>query len=86
LTRPTPVCVKECRAATVNTLAMPRSSALGEASATQQPDVKAAAVQRMRAKAQAAGNFKSSPEIKVVQESPQTIVIQPANPQIVYVL
>ena len=60
------------------------TSALGEASATQQGDVMAA-VQRMRAKAQAAGNLKSSPEIKVVQESPQTIVIQPANPQIVYV-
>jgi len=60
------------------------ASALGEASATQQPDVMAA-VQRMRAKAQAAGNLKSSPEIKVIQESPQTIVIQPANPQIVYV-
>jgi hypothetical protein len=60
------------------------TSVLGEASATQQPDVMAA-VQRMRAKAQAAGNLKSSPEIKVVQESPQTIVIQPANPQIVYV-
>ncbi len=60
------------------------TSALGEASATQQPDVMAA-VQRMRAKAKAAGNLKSTPEIKVVQESPQTIVIQPANPQIVYV-
>jgi hypothetical protein len=60
------------------------TSALGEASATQQPDVMAA-VQRMRAKAQAAGNLKSSPEIKVIQERPQTIVIQPANPQIVYV-
>jgi hypothetical protein len=60
------------------------TSALGEASATQQPAVMTA-VQRMRAKAQAAGNLKSSPEIKVVQESPQTIVIQPANPQIVYV-
>jgi Protein of unknown function (DUF3300) len=60
------------------------TSALGEASATQQPDVMAA-VQRMRAKAQAVGNLKSSSEIKVVQESPQTIVIQPANPQIVYV-
>ena len=60
------------------------TSALGEASATQQPDVMAA-VQRMRAKAQAADNLKSSAEIKVVQESPQTIVIQPANPQVVYV-
>ena len=44
-----------------------------------------AAIQRMRAKAYAAGNLKSSPEIKVVQETPQTIIIQPANPQIVYV-
>jgi hypothetical protein len=60
------------------------TSALGEASAKQQPDVMAA-VQRMRARAQAAGNLKSSAEIKVVQESPQTIVIQPANPQVVYV-
>jgi hypothetical protein len=60
------------------------TSTLGEASATQQPDVMAA-VQRMRAKAQAAGNLKSSPEIKVIQESPQTIIIQPANPQVVYV-
>jgi hypothetical protein len=60
------------------------TSALGEASAMQQPDLMAA-VQRMRAKAYAAGNLKSSPEIKIVQESPQVIVIQPANPQVVYV-
>jgi len=60
------------------------TSALGEAAATQQPDVMAA-VQRMRAKAYAAGNLKSGPQIKVVQESPQTIIIQPSNPQVVYV-
>src|SRR5580700_7853235 len=60
------------------------TSALGEASSMQQQDVMAA-IQRMRAKAYAAGNLKSGPEIKVVQETPQTIVIQPANPQIVYV-
>jgi hypothetical protein len=60
------------------------TSALGEASATQQADVMAA-VQRMRAKALAAGNLKSGPEIKVEQPAPQTIVIQPANPQVVYV-
>ncbi len=60
------------------------TSSLGEASATQQQDVMQA-IQRMRAKAYAAGNLKSSSEIKVVQEAPQTIVIQPANPQIVYV-
>jgi hypothetical protein len=60
------------------------TSALGEASATQQQDVMAA-IQRMRAKAQAAGTLKSGSQITVVQEAPQTIVIQPANPQIVYV-
>jgi len=60
------------------------TSALGEASATQQQDVMDA-IQRMRAKAQAAGNLTSGPQIKVVQDNPQTIVIQPANPQVVYV-
>jgi hypothetical protein len=60
------------------------TSALGEAAATQQQDVMAA-IQRMRAKAYAAGNLKSGPQIKVVQESPQTIIIQPSNPQVVYV-
>jgi len=60
------------------------TSALGEASALQQQDVMAA-VQRMRAKAYAAGNLKSGPEIRVIQQSPQTIIIQPANPQVVYV-
>jgi hypothetical protein len=60
------------------------TSALGEASGTQQQDVMAA-IQNMRTKAYAAGNLKSGKEIKVVQESPQVIVIQPANPQVVYV-
>ena len=60
------------------------TSTLGEAATTQRGDVMAA-IQRMRTKAQAAGNLKSSSEIKVVQESPQTIVIQPANPQVIYV-
>ncbi len=60
------------------------TSALGDASATQQEDT-LAAVQRMRAQAYAAGNLKSGTEIKVVQQSPQIIVIEPANPQIVYV-
>jgi hypothetical protein len=60
------------------------TSSLGEASATQQQDVMEA-IQRMRVKAYAAGNLKTSSEIKVVQENPQTIIIQPANPQIVYV-
>jgi hypothetical protein len=60
------------------------TSALGDASATQQEDT-LAAVQRMRAQAYAAGNLKSGSQIKVVQQSPQVIVIEPANPQIVYV-
>jgi Protein of unknown function (DUF3300) len=60
------------------------TSALGDVSANQQGDVMAA-IQRMRAKAYAAGNLKSGEQIKVVQESPSVIVIQPANPQIVYV-
>ena len=33
----------------------------------------------------AAGNLKSGSQITVVQQSPQTIVIQPTNPQVVYV-
>ncbi len=44
-----------------------------------------AAVQTLRAKAKDAGTLKSTPQITVVQQTPQTIVIQPANPQVVYV-
>ena len=60
------------------------TSSLGEAYHNQQAAVMSA-VQALRAKAQAAGNLKTTPQITVVQQSPQTIVIQPANPQIVYV-
>src|SRR4029077_19252246 len=60
------------------------TSSLGEAYHTQAADVMSA-VQFLRAKAQAAGNLKSSEQIKVVQESPHVIVIEPANPQVVYV-
>jgi len=60
------------------------TSALGDAAFNQQADVMAA-IQKLRKQAKDAGNLKSSPEIKVVQESPQTIVIQQANPQVVYV-
>src|SRR5271170_3336038 len=60
------------------------TSSLGQAFDNQQADVMAA-VQTMRAQAQAAGNLKSTSEIQVVQQSPQTIVIQPANPDEVYV-
>jgi hypothetical protein len=60
------------------------TSALGEAYHLQAADVMAA-VQVLRAKAQAAGNLKSSAQLTVVQQSPQVIVIQPSNPQVVYV-
>jgi Protein of unknown function (DUF3300) len=60
------------------------TSQLGDASANRQADVMAA-IQRMRAKAYAAGNLKSGDQIKVVKESPNIIVIQPANPQVIYV-
>jgi len=50
------------------------TSSLGEAYHTQAADVMSA-VQFLRAKAQAAGNLKSSEQIKVVQQSPQVIVI-----------
>ena len=60
------------------------TSSLGEAYHTQTAEVMQA-VQVLRAKAKAAGNLKSSEQIKVVQQSPQVIVIEPANPQVVYV-
>ncbi|HKM91525.1 MAG TPA: DUF3300 domain-containing protein [Candidatus Acidoferrales bacterium] len=60
---------------------------LGNAFLAQQADVMDA-VQRMRAKAQGQGNLKSSEQVKVetqVVESKQVIVIQQANPQVIYV-
>src|SRR5277367_402971 len=60
------------------------TSQLGEAYHNQAADVMTA-VQTLRAKAKAAGNLNSGPQITVVQQSPQTIVIQPTNPQVVYV-
>jgi hypothetical protein len=59
-------------------------ASLGEAYHNQQADVMSA-IQTLRAKAQAAGNLKSTPQITVVQQAPQTIVIESANPQVVYV-
>ncbi|HUK17706.1 MAG TPA: DUF3300 domain-containing protein [Bryobacteraceae bacterium] len=60
------------------------TSSLGEAYHNQAPEVMAA-IQTLRAQAKAAGNLKSNSQITVVQETPQTIVIEPANPQVVYV-
>ena len=60
------------------------TSQLGEAYHTQKAEVMTA-IQTLRSQAKAAGNLKSTPQMTVVQQSPQTIVIEPANPQVVYV-
>ncbi len=60
------------------------TSSLGQAFQNQQSDVMAA-VQVMRAKAQAAGTLQTTAQVKVAQSAPRTIVIQPANPKVVYV-
>jgi hypothetical protein len=59
------------------------TSALGEAYVDQQPDVMAA-VQVMRARAQAAGNLKSTSQEKVAKQG-QDITIEPVAPDVVYV-
>jgi hypothetical protein len=56
---------------------------LGDAVLAQQSDVMTA-IQAMRAKAKQAGNLSSTPQ-QTVSTSGQTIIIQPANPQVVYV-
>ncbi len=56
---------------------------LGDAFLAQQQDVMKA-IQTLRAKAEVAGNLKSTKEQKVIVEK-ETIIIQPANPQVVYV-
>ena len=60
---------------------------LGNAFLAQQADVMNA-VQQMRARAQANGNLSSTPQQTVTTEAQggqQVIVIQPANPQVIYV-
>jgi hypothetical protein len=58
---------------------------LGDAFLDQQRDVMEA-VQRLRRKAEESGNLKTTKEQKViVEKETQTIVIQPANPEVVYV-
>jgi hypothetical protein len=59
------------------------TSALGDANYNQQTAVMDA-VQFMRDKAQAAGNLKTTPQQTVTTQG-SSIVVQPANPQIVYV-
>jgi hypothetical protein len=57
---------------------------LGDAFLAQQSDV-LDAVQRMRGKAYEAGNLKSSEQQVVTQQPDKIIVIQPADPQVIYV-
>ena len=60
---------------------------IGDAMIAQQKDV-AESVQRLRAKAAAAGNLKSTPQQKVTTQAAggsSTIVIEPANPETIYV-
>jgi len=59
------------------------TSSLGEAYHNQPSEVMAA-IQVLRVKAKDAGHLKSTPQMTVVQQSPQTIVIEPADPQVVY--
>ena len=56
---------------------------LGEAFLAQQADVMDA-VQKLRQKAEAAGNLKSTEQMKVVTKG-EAIEIEPANPEVVYV-
>ena len=60
---------------------------IGDAMIAQQKDV-AESVQRLRAKAAAAGNLKSTPQQKVTTQAAggsSTIVIEPTNPETIYV-
>ena len=56
---------------------------LGDAFLAQEKDVMAA-VQKLRGKAHAEGNLKTTKEQKVVVEK-ETIIIEPASPQVIYV-
>jgi hypothetical protein len=58
---------------------------LGDAFLSQERDIMDS-IQRLRRKANETGNLKTTKEQKViVEEQTQTIVIQPANPQVVYI-
>lgn len=59
------------------------TEALGEAFLYQPQDVMDA-IQRLRAQALAAGHLVDTPQ-QIVVETPQAIVIRPANPQVIYV-
>jgi hypothetical protein len=60
------------------------TSSLGEAYHNQPSEVMAA-VQTLRGQAKAAGNLRSGSQITVIQQSPRTFIIEPTDPQVVYV-
>ena len=60
------------------------TSEVGEAYHNQPKDVMQS-VQVLRKQAKAAGHLNSTSQMTVVQESPDVIVIKPANPEVVYV-
>jgi len=60
------------------------TSQLGEAYHNQKSEVMSA-IQTLRAQAKSAGNLKSTPQMTVEQQTPQTIVINSPNPDVVYV-
>jgi hypothetical protein len=57
---------------------------LGDAFLAQQAGLMDA-IQRMRAKAYASGNLKSTEQQKVTQSSESVVIIEPANPEVIYV-
>ena len=59
------------------------TSSLGDAYVNHEPDVMSA-IQDMRRRAQAAGNLATTSQTKVTEEG-QTIVVEPASPEVVYV-
>jgi uncharacterized membrane protein YgcG len=59
------------------------TSSLGDAYYNQQPDVMDA-IQAMRQRAQEAGNLKTTPQQTVATQD-STIIIQPADPEVVYI-
>lgn len=59
------------------------TSQLGESYHNQQGEVMTA-IQALRAKALAAGNLKAGSQLRVDQPTPDIVIIQPGNPQVVY--
>src|SRR5579863_1083024 len=59
------------------------TSQLGESYHNEQADLMPA-IQALRAKAVAAGNLVSGPQLRVNQPTPDIVALQPANPQVIY--